>query len=510
MTESQHTSSHIVRKRDGVTLQPFDVNKIKRAITAAWKSSKEQIDEKSLQKILQTVMLTVNGEILNVEDLQDAVETSLMRHGKFAVAKSYIVYRHERDEARANRNSTPDTRAISDYIHAGKYAKYIPELGRREIYNETVARTEQMHVDRFPAFKDEIRAAFKLVHDKRVLPSMRSMQFGGPAVLANHNRIYNCSFTLVDRFDAFSEALFLLLCGCGVGYSVQFDHVEKLPPIQYIDKKKVRHHIIEDSIEGWSDALKALIVSYQDKVNLEFSYHKVRPAGSPLKTSGGRAPGHLKLKESLERIRTIFNSAQGRNLRPVECHRIMCHIADAVLSGGIRRSAMICLFSLDDSEMMYVKTGNWSENEPWLANANNSVVLKRDEVKKKQFKRIFKMTKEWGEPGFYFTNDYDYGTNPCVTGDTIVETNAGPKTVKELAEENANFFVKSYDEKQEKIVMKSAIAFKTKDNAKILQIRTKSGKLIKLTPDHRVYTQRGWIEAGSLTNEDKILTIEKK
>jgi ribonucleoside-diphosphate reductase alpha chain len=224
----------------------------------------------------------------------------------------------------------------------------------------------------------------------------------------------NCSFSLIDRPEVFSEAIFLLLSGCGVGYSVQFDHIDKLPAVNYIDTKTVQHHVVDDTIEGWADALKALIQSYFfDKTNIEFSYHRIRLAGTPLKTSGGRAPGHLKLKESLERVRGVLHAAQGRKLRPVECHRIMCHAADAVLSGGIRRSAMISLFSLDDSEMMYLKTSNWWATEPYLANANNSVVLKRDEVKKKQFKRIFGMTKQWGEPGFYFTNDYDYGTNPC-------------------------------------------------------------------------------------------------
>jgi len=239
------------------------------------------------------------------------------------------------------------------------------------------------------------------------------LQFGGKAVLANNCRLYNCSFSHIDRFDVFSEAMFLLLSGCGVGYSVQFDHVEKLLPIGYIDQKKVAHHVIEDSIEGWADALKALCQSFQNGINVEFSYHKIRPAGSLLKTSGGRAPGHLKLKESLENTRSVLFAAQGRKLRPIECHKILCHAADAVLSGGIRRSAMICLFSYDDSEMMNAKTGSWHKDNPWFANANNSVVLKRDEIKKKHFKRIFQMTKQWGEPGFYFTNNFDYGTNPC-------------------------------------------------------------------------------------------------
>jgi len=414
-----------IRKRDGVTLQGFDTTKIKQAMSCAWQECFGSIDELAIQKIVHSVLTTLPDGTVDVETVQDAVEVALMRHGYFAVAKAYILYRQKRTEARALRGKKPDPKAVSEYIHASKYARYRPELGRREVYAETVTRVEEMHINRFPKFQDEIQQAFDLVREQRVLPSMRSMQFGGAAILSNNNRLYNCSFSLIDRLEAFSEAMFLLLCGCGVGYSVQFDHVESLPLVGYVDPKKIRHYVIADSIEGWADALKALLQSYQDNVYLEISYHLIRPAGTPLKTSGGRAPGHMQLKDSLERIRKVLDAAQGRKLRPIECHRIMCHAADAVLSGGIRRSAMICLFSLDDSEMMNVKTGNWYVNEPWLSNANNSVVLKRDDVRKKQFQRIFAMTKQWGEPGFFFTNSYDHGTNPCFHPDTRLWTSDG-------------------------------------------------------------------------------------
>lgn len=403
-----------IRKRDGETLQSFDLKKLDRAIKNAWANSDAgPVDDKIVNAVIKTVLNSFSDEIVDVETIQDAVETALMKHKKFSVAKTYILYRRQRHELRQMRAKAIDSKGIADYIHASKYARYLPDFCRREIYEETVARVEKMHLQQFPDMADEIKEAFDFVREKRVLPSMRSMQFAGQAILRNNCRLYNCSFTHVDRFEAFSEALFLLLSGCGVGYSVQFDHVEKLPSVKYVDQKKVVHHVVEDSIEGWADALKALCESFQNGTNLEFSFYKVRPAGSPLKTSGGKAPGHLKLKESLERIRNVLLTAQGRKLRPIECHKIMCHAADAVLSGGIRRSAMICLFSYDDSEMMYSKTGNWHVDNPWFANANNSVILKRDETKKKQFKRIFQMTKQWGEPGFFFTNNYDYGTNPC-------------------------------------------------------------------------------------------------
>lgn len=508
--DQQIQTIRCIIKRDGLTVQVFDVDKIRKALSAAWKDAKGTVEEKALNKVVNTVNDSLVDETLNVENVQDAVEAALMRHGQFAVAKSFILYRHKRDEARKTRTSKPpDPKAISDYIHAGKYARYNADARRREVFEETVERVEAMHIKKYPSLEDDIKKSFDMVRAKKVLPSMRSMQFGGTAIEANNARIYNCSFTHVDRPEAFSEALFLLLSGCGVGYSVQFDHVEKLPSVSYIDVKNVRHHVIDDTIEGWADALKALVQSYIDGVNLEFAYCLIRPQGVPLKTSGGRAPGHLKLKESLERIRGVFNAAQGRKLRPVECHRIMCHAADAVLSGGIRRSAMISLFSLDDSEMMHIKTGNWFAVEPWLANANNSVVLKRDEVKKKQFKRIFGMTKQWGEPGFFFVNDYDFGTNPCVSGDTLVTTNDGTKSVRELAEFGGNFVVQSYDATVGKIVHATACAFKTKENALVMKIATSDGKSIVSTPDHEIYTQGGWVHASDVTLDDKILVMNK-
>jgi ribonucleoside-triphosphate reductase (thioredoxin) len=405
----------IVRKRDGKTSQAFDISKIENAVRKAWLEAEGSVDEEELQRVATFVTATLPEEA-DVELIQDLVEVALMRAKKFAVAKAYIIYRQRRAEARIVRHE-PDILAVSDYIHASKYARYLPELQRREVYLETVDREESMHLRRFahiPEILPHIVRAHDLVRAKKVLPSMRSMQFGGSAIEANHNRIYNCSATLIDRPRAFAEAIFLLLSGCGVGYSVQIEHVEKLPPLIDIDPKKVIHHVIADTIEGWAEAVDALINSYIGGYHVEFAYHLIRAAGTPLKTSGGRAPGHQKLKLALDRIRGVLHSAQGRKLRPVEAHRILCHAADAVLSGGIRRSAMICLFSLEDSELMHIKADrDWYAKEPWLANANNSVVLKRDEVKEKQFKRIFGMTKNYGEPGVLFVSDYSHVTNPC-------------------------------------------------------------------------------------------------
>jgi ribonucleoside-triphosphate reductase len=404
-----------VRKRDGQTLQPFDVEKVKNAVRAAWLEVEKDPDEKLIGKIVFLVVNSLAPETVDVEKIQDLVEVAIMKY-RPDVAKAYIVYRHRRAEARKARLK-PDPTAISDYIHFAKYARYRSDLMRRELYAETSQRVRNMHLQRFAHLPEVVKLinwAFDRVDEKKVLPSMRSMQFGGPAVLANNARQFNCCATYMDRPKAFAEVLWLLLSGCGVGYSVQFEHVEKLPSLKRIDRSKVVHHVIEDTIEGWADALDALINSYINGYYLEISYHKIRPAGAPLKTSGGRAPGHLELKKSLELIRGLLDGAQGRKLRPIEVHDINCLAAEAVLSGGIRRSAMLSLFSLEDSEMMYAKTGDWFDHRPWRQNSNNSVALKRDEIKKKHFKRIFKMTREWGEPGFVFCEDLDFICNPCV------------------------------------------------------------------------------------------------
>ena len=402
-----------ILKRDG-SLQDFRPEKIEAAIGWAWTEVRgPAIDLDCLSAVLNSVIASLSGDTVDVESIQNSVENELMKVAP-DVAKAFIIYREERTKLRNSRRIDPH--AISDYIHASKYAKHIQHEFRRELFHETVNRSEAMHLRKFADLLDRlpIKWAYDKVRDKKVLPSMRSMQFGGPAIEANNCRMYNCTATLVDRPEVFSQAMFLLLCGSGVGYSVQFDHVEKLPEVKFIDMKKVVHHVIEDTIEGWADAVGALIKAYYDGYHIEFAYHKIRPAGSPLITSGGRAPGHLKLKDSLERVRGVLYGCQGTKLRPIHCHRIMCHLADAVLSGGIRRSAMICLFSLDDSEMMNAKADNdWFVKEPWFKNANNSVVLLHNSVEEKQFKRIFARTKKFGEPGILLVDSLDHVTNPC-------------------------------------------------------------------------------------------------
>ena len=306
---------------------------------------------------------------------------------------------------------------LSDITVHMKYARYLPEKERRETWEEIVDRNKGMHQKKYPHLTEEIESAYAYVYQKKVLPSMRSMQFGGKPIEVAPNRIYNCAFAPIDDWRVFGEIMFLLLGGTGVGYSVQKHHVEKLPVIQKPNSKRTRRFLVNDSIEGWADAVKALVRSYfQGGSKPRFDYSDIRPKGSRLVTSGGKAPGPQPLKECLVKLHGMFEAKEnGDKLTTIEVHDMICHIADAVLAGGIRRAALISLFSADDNEMIAAKTGNWWETAPQRGRANNSVVLLRHRITKEYFQDLWERVKESGsgEPGFYFSNDKDWGTNPC-------------------------------------------------------------------------------------------------
>ena len=306
---------------------------------------------------------------------------------------------------------------LSDITVFLKYSKHDPTLNRREVWEELVDRNKQMHLKKYPKLSEEIETAYKFVYDKKVLPSMRSMQFAGKPIEISPNRIYNCAFAPVDDWRTFGEIMFLLLGGTGIGFSVQKHHVEKLPEIRKPNPTKFKRFLINDSIEGWADAVKALMKSYfKGGSTLRFDYSDIRPKGAALVTSGGKAPGPQPLKECLVKVQGILNTKEdGDKLEPIEVHDIVCHIADAVLAGGIRRAALISLFSADDEEMISAKSGNWWELNPQRGRANNSAALLRRKVTKDFFDELWTRIKASGagEPGIYFTNSKDWGTNPC-------------------------------------------------------------------------------------------------
>jgi len=308
---------------------------------------------------------------------------------------------------------------LSDITVYMKYAKYIPELNRRETWEELVTRNKNMHIKKYPDLAESIEEAYKLVYEKKVLPSMRSLQFGGKPIEISPNRVYNCAYLPIDSTECFHEIMFLLLGGTGVGYSVQRHHVDKLPAVNQPYSKRTRRHLIGDSIEGWADAIKILITSYMGSKRsskIIFDYSDIRPKGAQLVTSGGKAPGPQPLKECVIKVQGILQDVEdGDKLTTIQAHDIVCHIADAVLAGGIRRAALISLFSADDEAMIGCKSGHWWEEAPQRGRANNSAVLMRHKISKQFFMDLWKRVElsGAGEPGIYFNNDKDWGTNPC-------------------------------------------------------------------------------------------------
>ena len=307
---------------------------------------------------------------------------------------------------------------LSDITVHMKYARFIPSLNIRETWDELTTRNKKMHIKKYPELKDEINNVYKLVYNKKILPSMRSMQFGGKPIETSPNRIYNCAYLPIDNIAAYSETMFLLLGGTGVGYSVQKHHVDKLNPINKPYPKRKRRFLIGDSIEGWADAIKVLMKSYLNgkSSTIEFDYSDIRPKGARLVTSGGKAPGPQPLKECVVKLTGILDQKEdGEKLTTLEVHDIICYIADAVLAGGIRRAALISLFSADDISMISCKSGDWWELNPQRGRANNSAVLIRHKITEEFFMNLWKRVEASGsgEPGFYFNNDKDWGTNPC-------------------------------------------------------------------------------------------------
>jgi ribonucleoside-triphosphate reductase (thioredoxin) len=319
----------------------------------------------------------------------------------------------------SNGNMELDKKILSDIVVHTKYARHLPEKERRENWSELVDRNKEMHQRKYPQLHEEIENVYnEFVLPKKVLPSMRSMQFGGRPIELNNSRVYNCAFLPVDSIYSFSEAMFLLLGGTGVGYSVQRHHVDKLPEIQKPNYEYNRKYVIQDSIMGWADAIKTLFKSYTGTTSshIDFDYSDIREKGALLITAGGKAPGPEPLRLAITKIEGMLREKEDRSkLTTLEAHDIMCHLADAVLAGGIRRAAMISLFNIDDQDMLSCKTGDWYNMNPQRGRANNSVVILRHKITEKKFKEVWEriQASNAGEPGIYFTNDMDWGTNPC-------------------------------------------------------------------------------------------------
>lgn len=335
---------------------------------------------------------------------------------------------------------------LSEIVINTRYARFSHEKQRKETWNELVQRNKQMHLNKFRGVEDiekDINEAYRLIENKKLLPSMRSLQFAGKGIDVNPTRMYNCAYLPIDNWKAFSETMFLLLSGCGVGFSVQYHHVEKLPAIRKPNSNRRRRYLISDSVEGWADSIKMLMKSFFQLDKSEnkpstiiFDYNAIREKGTPLRTSGGVAPGPQGLKEAILKITGILeNMEDGQKLTPLMVNDIICIIAGAVLSGGIRRSALISLFSYNDDEMFGCKSGdNWYHDHPYRCRANNSVVVERQDITKEDYTNLWRriFSTNTGEPGVYLTNDKDLGANPCC------EISLNPKQFCNLVEINVS------------------------------------------------------------------------
>jgi ribonucleoside-triphosphate reductase len=319
---------------------------------------------------------------------------------------------------------------LQNYTFVSKYARWLEDKNRRETWKEAVERVKNMMHTQYADknISDDINWAYDMMHKKKVLGSQRGLQFGGEPILKRHAKIYNCTSSYCDRLRFFQECFWLLLCGSGTGFSVQKHHVAKLPTLEHdVSEGEGIKYVIEDSIEGWADALGVLLSSYFSKPVEEFKMYKnsyvvfdysnIRPKGSDLSSGVGKAPGFEPLANGLEKIRTLLDRciASGqKKLRPIDAYDIIMHSSDAVLSGGVRRSASLALFSADDEEMAKAKTGNWYVDNPQRARSNNSALLLKDDTTLEQFQTLMESVKEFGEPGFIWSDSTEMTFNPCV------------------------------------------------------------------------------------------------
>lgn len=390
---------------------------------------------------------------------------------------------------------------MSDIITHMKYARYLPSEHRRETYAEIIDRNKAMHIKKFPLLKDEIDEAYKLVYEKKILPSMRSLQFAGRAVEVNNLRLYNCSYTPINNIKAFSELAFLLLAGTGVGLSVQKHHVKGLPVVlgaqEPIGKQHKKRFLVSDDIEGWADAIKVLVEShFFGERQIAFDFRAIREKGAYLKTSGGRAPGPAPLEACLVKIDSVFCNAvitrgRGTKLKPIEVYDICCFIADMVLAGGIRRAALLTLFSLDDTEMLESKYGTWWESNPQRGRSNNSALVLRSQITREVFDSLWKKIEASGagEPGIVFSDSADYGVNPCFTGDTQLLTTEGYQTFDSLSGSE----VEIIDEYGSAVLGKVWCS----GNKATVKLNLSDNSFITCTPDHKFYIpmESAWVEA---------------
>lgn len=424
---------------------------------------------------------------------------------------------------------------LSDLKLYSDYFKWREDLGRYENWEEACENIMSSHINKYG---DKIipyaNLALSSMKEKAVLASQRTLQYRGAQLEKHNTRLYNCTSTYMARNRAFQEIFYLMLSGCGVGVGLLKPFIANISKIQ---KRTLgtKTFIIPDSIEGWSDALGVLMSSYfvDDQpfpeyagYEIKFDYSLIRQKGAYI-NGGFKAPGSKGLRNSINRIEELINnwiatekaSEEGTPIRAILVFDILCHVSNAVLSGGVRRAAMNMIVDPYDDEMINAKIGNWYSTHPHRARSNNSVILLRNNTTQERFTEIVKMNDGISDIGFVFANSWFDMFNPCLTGDSLV-------TVKDKNDKIYQIKIKELvsmqnDGKQLPLALSMneitgelewniiQDAFKTKTNAEILELELENGEILKLTPDHKIYTEnRGWIEAANLKYDDILVGIE--
>lgn len=443
----------MVIKRNGAVVA-FDPNRIERAISQCY--ANEGIDvvfsaDDVTQRVAQVVASKYRGQTPTVEQIQDTVELTLLTMGEHAAAQAYIRYRDERTRSRGKRAVPDDVKAAFDedkqyfqapeqqYMFYDKYSRYSWELNRRETWHETVDRTvshlrweiTEHGVELTGAINEMLERVRVGILRMRVAPSMRLLAMAGPAAQRNSLSIYNCSYLPIDSIDAFIETMLISMAGCGVGFSVERDYVEQFPRVARQTGERLPTHVIVDTTEGWGETLRTGLEAWWSGKDVDFDDSLVRPAGSILKTKGGRASGPEPLTAMLAAMRSIVLSRQGSFIRTTDAHMMECWVGEAAVQGGVRRTAMISLFDWDDHEMRTVKDGTPPDfaitptGQSVLWNANNSAVWPEDVTELEVMRQMLDMAEaRSGEPGIFSRSNAirslperrkpaKFGTNPC-------------------------------------------------------------------------------------------------
>jgi ribonucleotide reductase alpha subunit len=538
-----------VKKRDG-RIVDFDQSKIVKAIYKAMQATGEGNLERDPYRVAEQVVKTLNklhpsDYIPGIEEIQDIVEEKLIVMDFPKTAKAYILYRQERARIREQRKIIPERvrklvresrkyfrNSLGEFIYYRTYSRWIEEEGRRETWIETVERYISFMKEKLgkKLSETEYNELKQAILKQEVMPSMRLLWSSGKAARSNNVAAYNCSYIAPTKLSDFAEIMFLLMSGAGVGFSVESQVVQQLPIIKNQTGKMLKTFVIPDSKEGWADALTLGLKTWFNGKDIKFDFSKIRPAGARLRTMGGRSSGPEPLKSLLEFARNKILSKQGRRLSNIDVHDIICKIGEVVVAGGVRRSALISLSDLDDEEMRNAKSGQFYYIHPQRVMANNSAVYTEKPSASEFMEEWLALAKSGtGERGIFnrgglkkqmplrrwekFKKHWRYsGTNPCLTGDTLVYVadGRGNVPIKQLAEEGKDVPVFCLDNEGKVVVRYMRHPRLTGKNQPVYKVVLDDGSVIKATANHKFKMKSGeYKEVEKLKKGDSLYILTR-